>query len=244
MPSDSDENKNEVEKDRSKTDIISLKEHQKWFYINEEALEISTEVIYGSAYVNKAILIIGSNGSGNASCLKIAQKMKYGVKVNLTSTECWSKEFFDETIIVDDRDLSKKEETLNAVKVFMKERDVEFDAVITVHEDSVQMASYLASELGCLCIPLEAVKTIQDKYEFRKYCEQVGIVSPKYNLIKHVERQKHIDAISYYQKTTSNSDDEKICSKLSSELIKTLTNIEFPFVVKNSSGSGKGKLLF
>jgi hypothetical protein len=223
---------------------MSLKAQEKFFYVNENHLlaKVETEKVRRSlnsdSYSEKAILVLCTNGSGSTNCLKIAKKMNYGYKVNLTSTKCWSEEFFDETIIANDRDLSKKEETLNTVRAFMQEKNVKFDAVVTVHEYCVQMTCYLASELGCIGMPLEVAQTIQHKYEFRKYCDQLDIVTPKYNLIKSDERQMHVDIIDFFQRATSHMDADAVCFE--PELVRILTNIELPFVVKNPNGVAKG----
>jgi hypothetical protein len=220
---------------------MRLKSKEKFFYVNAAQLLGNHDREVAIDYSKKSILVICSGFSGNANCLKITSEMNYGYTVNLTSTKCWSEEFFDDTIIANDRDLSRKDETLNAVKAFMKERSVKFDAVITVHEYCVQMTSYLASELGCLGIPLEVARTMQDKYEFRKHCDQLGITTPKYNLIKSDARQTHIDTIGFFHKASSSSDDQIMCLKLSSQLVRILANTEPPFIIKDPSGAAKGK---
>jgi hypothetical protein len=217
---------------------VRLGPSEKLFYINENVLcdEMNRNRIYGKA----AILVVAPNRIGNTNCLKIAKKMNYGYTVNLTGSKCWSEEFFDDSIFAPDCDMTRKEETLSAVKAFMKEKKIKFDAIVTFLEYSVQMASYLAEELGCLGIPFEVAKTVQNKYEFRKYCDQLGIVTPGFSLIKFDERQKHVEIINCFQKAIGVLNNDEIELKLNTELVKTLTHVSMPFIAKNPVGAIKG----
>jgi hypothetical protein len=217
---------------------IRLGPSEKIFYINENALcgEMNRNRIYGKA----AILVVAPNFVGNTNWLKIANKMNYGYTVNLTGSKCWSDEFFDDSIFAPDCDVARKEETLSAVKAYMKEKKVKFDAVVTFDELSVQMASYLAGELGCLGIPFEVAKTVQRKYEFRKYCDQLGIITPEFSLIKSDDKQKHVEIINCFQRAIGGLDCEEIKQKLNTELVETLTHVSMPFIAKNAGGVGKG----
>jgi hypothetical protein len=87
---------------------------------------------------------------------------------------------------------------------YMEKTNSKFDAVLTTTELSVLMTSYLASELGCLAIPFDVAQTVTNKYDFRKYCKRLGIVTPKFSLIEHDDRLKRIELIDDLQKKELN----------------------------------------
>jgi hypothetical protein len=214
---------------------------ERLFFLNKETLTKGNRFGTISLYSDKAILVIGRSWSGNANCFKVANEIKYKSKVNLTRGECWSKEFFSDVIVAEDSDMSKKKETLAAVKEYMVKNEIKFDAVIGCPDATVQMAAYLAEELGCLGIPLETCQTIQNKHEFRALCGRLGIVSPKCNLLKSGDRQHQIDALESFEKVLRSLDEHLSSSDEFTQLfMQMLTSVKIPLVVKNPQGSGKG----
>jgi hypothetical protein len=213
-------------------------ENQNFFFLCEHALTDNSEQLDIEIYSEKAILILCSSVTGNTNYIKPAKGMNYGYIVNLTSTKCWAEEFVDDVIFAEDRDLSKKEETLAKIKCFMETKRIKFDAVIGLGDPVVQMAAYLAEELDCLGIPLNVAQTIQNKYTFRQYCDGLGIATPKYALVKSNDRLKHIDMLnSLLAKCVV---DNSLQDGFNRDLSKSLNNVGLPFVIKNVSGGGKG----
>ena len=142
--------------------------------------------------------------------------------------------------------MKEKEKTLNTVKEFMKTKNLKkFDAVVGFGDPVVQMTSFLASELGWLGIPLEVAQTIQNKYEFRKYCDRLGIVTPKYSLIESVDRLKHCEQIRTFERLMADLNWSKDQSdEFGDNFLTKLCGVAPPLIIKSVNGCGKGIHLF
>jgi hypothetical protein len=219
--------------------FLSLKPKETYFYQRDEL--IAKKNLPDDFYIDKTILMIGSSGVGNPIGLRATANYQFKYKVNLTDNKSWS-EYFDDTILIEDIDMSQKEKILDILIVYMKEKNIEFDAVITFYENKVQITSYLASELGCLGVPLEVSKMIQDKHEFRKYSDRLGIVTPEYNQVKSDQRSKQIDLIETYLDSKSEAGEDGNLTNYESDnhYVKQIVQCDLPFIVKNTHGCGKG----
>jgi hypothetical protein len=217
--------------------VLDLKEGEKFFYLNDKLLE--NPAYETDKYSDRAVLIICSTATGNTNCLKPVKHLNHCYTINLASSKCWSEDFFDDFILAEDKDLNQKEETLNKIKDFMQEKNIRFDGLINVADESVQMTAFLAEHLDCLGIPFEVAQRIQNKYEFRQYSEQLGIVTPRYRLLKSNERSRHVAFLGLSQSLEIKPMDE-----FEKHLMVMLTGLNSAFILKNPIGCGKGILLF
>jgi hypothetical protein len=147
-------------------------------------------------------------------------------------------DYFDDTIYADISNVDAKEETLKIVRAYMYDKNIKFDAIFTYYDENIQTTAYLASELGCLGIPFETSK-IQNKLEFRRVCDRIGIVTPKYHLVKSEDRRNQIDILRSLDGIKS-----KLESGLSAQfdqlVLRLIVSVDIPFILKNPIGAGKG----
>jgi hypothetical protein len=169
--------------------FVSLPALTQFFHLNEDILYRDLNFNNKSFYENKSLLLVGCGNIEGTSVLRNLKKMDLKLKVNLVRAKCWTEEFFDDSIIAEHENIDEKEATLNAVRAYMLDNNVNFDAILTFNDEScVLMVSYLADELGCLGIPFRVAQTIRNKYEFRNYCSRLGIPTPKYTLVHSDDR--------------------------------------------------------
>ena len=176
-----------------------------------------------SIYSDKNILLVGSGAFKRIHTLFSLKSLKFKRLVYLTNSQNWASEYFDDIIIAEHENVEQKSETLDKIKDFMLKNSIKFDAVITYDEYCVQIASFLAESFNLTCIPYSIIESIKNKYEFRKLCKKVGIVSPNFFLINANEREAYLTSTKDGD-AVGNGDDK----------------CKFPLVVKNPYGCGKG----
>jgi hypothetical protein len=222
-----------------KNGVISLLKDHRLYYLNaKEAHDYSLASNQTNSYEDKSILMIGC-GKAIAQSFDLNGKKNYKSKVLLLNKNATAfTSYFDDTIHAD---VNSKEETLRIVRTYIEEKNIKFDAIMTFYEGFVQIAAYLAGQLGCLGIPFDVTTTIQNKYEFRKYCEQVGIVTPRYSLIKSDQRSKQIDFLNSYGDYKSKSgEDTGSINELDRGFMQMFMGSCRAVILKNPNGKGKG----
>jgi hypothetical protein len=227
-----------IQDDDADENLIDLPAKSKLFHLNADILYDNSR--NENAYSGKSILVIGSDWIEHQNAFQSLESMKFASKVNLKRSKffknwMWANVFFEDFIEAEHQDINRKESTLSLVKEYTIRNKVNFDAILTIDEDCIQMASYLASELGCLGIPFEMTQKIQNKHEFRKYCDKIGIATPKYSLIASKERLEHVTAIEQFLKF--GIEDERLKNWVLSQFTK---DVPLPFIIKNPMGCAKG----
>jgi hypothetical protein len=217
--------------------LLALPARTKFFHFNEDLLYDAGNLQSKDFYANKVILLVGCGNIEGTSVLMNLKRMNFKLKVNLVRKKCWTEEFFDDSIIAEHEHMYEKESTLTAIKTYMLEKNVKFDAIFTFNDDSsVLMVSYLCDQLGCLGIPYNAANMLRNKYGFRNYCCQSGIPTPKYSLFKSDQLRSQVDLIDRF---LFELDDKSNCV-LKKGYLEEMTNHKIPFIIKNPYGCGKG----
>ena len=174
-------------------------------------------------YSDKTILLVGSGAFKRLHTLLSLKSLNFKRLVYLTNSLNWASEYFNDIIIAEHENVELKSETLDKIKDFMRKNSIKFDAVITYDDYCVQITSFVAESLNLSCIPYSIIESIKNKYEFRKLCKKIGIVSPNFFSINSSQREAYL---------TSTKDGDAVgngdCT------------CKFPIVVKNPYGCGKG----
>ena len=175
-------------------------------------------------YSEKNILLVGSGNIKRLHILQNIKSLKFKRLVCLINSQNWASEYFDDIILAEHEKIEQKSETLDKIKEFMHKNSIKFDAVITYDDFSVLLTSFIAESLNLPCIPYEIIEKIKNKYEFRKLCRKLGIVTPKFFFIK--ANEKEVFMTSLKDEGLVGNGDDFMCG--------------FPLVVKNPYGCGKG----
>jgi hypothetical protein len=218
---------------------IVLPPKTKFFHLNADlynGLKLSNQYDYSK----KSVLIVGSDWIEHMNAFNSLSYMNFKVKVNLKKSKyykywLWANDLFDDFIEAEHRDINEKDVTLSAVQEYMTQNKMKFDAILTIDEDCIQMAAYLANELGCRSIPFHVAQTVQHKHKFREYCQQIGIISPKHSLLKSDERLKRVFDIEQFLSSGIENENLKKCY-----LTLLANGVPPPFIIKNPIGCAKG----
>ena len=185
-------------------------------------------------YSNKSVLVIGSGCPRKASLVRTLKRLPLKNLVCLGREATWALDSFTGWIYAEQEHLDKKEDSLQAVRDYMSETRVVFDAVFTYLDTCTQMTSYLASCLNLRGIPFEFIHQCKNKANFRQLCSQLDIKTPKFFLIKSAERRDYLNQIINDTDTHRNQ-------------VNSLNNndafLTFPVIIKNPMGVLKGEYI-
>ena len=181
-----------------------------------------------SSYSDKNVLLIGCGSIKRLSVLQSLKLLSFKKFVCLDVSKKWAIDYFDEWIIAESEDVNKKEATLKAVKNFMIEKNIKFDAIFTYDDYCVLMAAYLQQELGFKGMSFEYAEKIKNKYEFRRHCASLDINHPNFFLVLSHQRNEFLETLDPLGKPSKikSIDGKESCS--------------FPLIIKHTHGSGKG----
>jgi D-alanine-D-alanine ligase len=117
----------------------------------------------------------------------ILQKLKRtGVKIVVLHKEKnWAEPYVDEWILAD---TDNHEEAIKAVERFIASNaGYKPEGVVTFWEDDVLLVSKIADRFGFAGIPFEVSSKVRNKYFFREFCANNGIVYPGHKIVHSKE---------------------------------------------------------
>lgn len=206
-------------------DLVTLPKQSLFFHLNKKVLYNESPA---NDYTKKNVLIVGCGGIHRQKLIKNLKSLSFNRLVCLENRNTWAFGYFDGWISADSERITEEENSLQAVKDYMRINDIKFDAIITYDDYSVAMTSYLTTNLDLPGIPYELICQIKDKHAFRKLCLDLKIASPNFFVIKSFARSSYLNQFNYLNKSIITSLlDENEC--------------KLPVIVKNSYGSGKGR---
>jgi hypothetical protein len=197
--------------------------------LNEETLNVLKQSDHDANknnYSDKNVLLIACGTYKRMIVLQSLLNHKFNKIVCLSRDKEWGMEFFDDWITAEYECMSEKEATLSKVEEYMRANQIEFHAIFTHYDYSVEMTSYLAEHFNLPTIPLDVCSRIKNKYEMRKACMSLNISTPHFFGIKAEERARFVEAIKRNEVLSLRS--EKGGS------------FGFPLIVKNPNGVSKG----
>ena len=224
-----------------------------YFHLNEEILypppSTSTSTSSGQFnYRDKNVLLIGCGGIKRLPVVKSLAKLNFKKLVCLNKERSWAHSYFDDWIYAETEDVNQKETTLKAINNYCEANRLKFDAVLTYDDYCVLTTSYIQKELNLPGgTPYEFLEKIKNKYEFRNMCRKLSISCPKFFLIKNEEVETYYRVNKAQVRLAALDDASEFQAKeFVSLLDETLepVQIEFPLIIKNIYGSGKGEKLF
>lgn len=210
-----------------------------YFHLNDQLLDESpsskstnSKEINKNKNANKNVLLVGCGSLKRMPILESIKKLNFKRLVCLCNQKTWAYNYFDDWINAEHEDISKKENTLKVVKDYMNDNNLKFDAILTYDDYCTLVASFLANSFDLPSIPFEFVKTIKNKYEFRKLCAELKINHPQFFLIKSENRHEYINAYR---------NNSKIFLSKFGRSFSTMDeiSINLPVIVKNPCGAGK-----
>lgn len=157
--------------------------------MNQERRGVEKSVLRGNELLGRVILLVNT---GSLRKKFILQKLRRtGVKIVVLNKEKnWAEPYVDEWIL---SDTSDHEKSIKAVEDFVNGGGVHrIEGVVTFWEDDVLLVSKIADKFGFVGIPFEVSSRIRNKYFFREFCANNGIVYPQH---KVVGSKKDIDYV-------------------------------------------------
>jgi len=96
-------------------------------------------------------------------------------------------------------DLNNHKECLTAIKTFLRDNPhIKIDGVITYWEESTLLTAKIADTFNLIGIPYNVTMKARNKYNFREFCLQNGIKTPKHLIINSpVDLQKAKEVLSF-----------------------------------------------
>jgi len=156
---------------------------------------LNVDILYDAPsglYSDKNILLIGSGSVKRQSVLQSLKLLSFKRLVCLSNSKNWACHYFDDWILAESEDISKKEATLQAVKDYIRKENIKFDAIFTYDDYCVLIASYLQQNFGLPGMNFDFVQKIKNKYEFRHLSMELDINCPKFFLISSSERKQFL----------------------------------------------------
>lgn len=131
--------------------------------------------------IGKTVLLINAGNIRKLFILKIMKKN--GLKVVCLDSEVkeLAKEYVDDWIVAD---LMDDNACVNKIRSYLKSGK-EIDGVITFWDECVSLSAKIAEEFKWTGIPFGVVEKIKNKYNFRLYCKESSIPTPKARIIKN-----------------------------------------------------------
>lgn len=143
----------------------------------------------GGMKPRKTLVVVNTGSTKKRFIFQKLNKMDHLIKVVVVSgEENWAEPYVDEWILAD---LSDHEQVIRKVQDYASKHRV--DGVITFWEDDVLLASKLVDRLKLPGIPFRVARKVRNKAEFRKFCAEHGLPTPKFIKISDegdVERVK------------------------------------------------------
>ena len=210
--------------------MLELPKRSVYFHLNKKYLEVSANPLFA----DKNVLIVGCNTIRRWPVLQNMKNLGFKRFIGLMNTNLWAHKFFDDLIEAEHENIELQEDTLAKVVSFMDKQSFKFDGILTFSCDSTQMTAYLQKHLNLPGIPYEIIKSVKNKYEFRKMCSTLGITVPGFFVIRAADRQAYLDAL----KKNANLDDTMVKSMDGNIAVR------LPVIVKNPFGVLKGSYSF
>jgi hypothetical protein len=232
----------------AKPEYISLPNKAFFFHSNKHILyddgnnksHVSSSFIgsneksqFASIYSTKNVLLIGTGSLKRGPVLQSLKSLTFRKFVCLCNSRTWAFDYFDDWIYAEHENTNEKENTLRAVHEYTNKHKMKFDAVLTYDDYCVLMTSFIANNLNLPSMPFEFIERIKDKGDFRRYCARQKINCPRFLIISSSKRA------DYLKKISSSIANLKENEKISKEDF----SLNFPVIVKNTLGAGKGMSL-
>lgn len=186
-------------------------------------------------YSSKNVLLVCPGSVKRASVLDSLAKLRFKKFVCLhIERSPWAEKYFDDWIIADDEDISKRQTAVEAVQNYCNTNSMRFDAILAYSDYVISTTAFIQEELRMPgAMSFESCEMTKNKYEFRKMCQSNNISCLKFFLIKNEEIISYVD---FYKSKTSETSlteldkNSEICA-----------SVQFPLIVKNPRGTGKGR---
>lgn len=218
------QNENANDSFENSNDFLEIPSQSTYFHLNDELL--TNKNSDKSFYRDKNILLIGCGSIKRMSVLRSIRELGLNKLVCLCRNKEWAFNYVDEWIYAEHEDLSKIDQTLEAVESYILKEKIKFDAIITYDDYCTLVTFYLANKFNLPSIPIELAKKIKNKFKFRQLCDQLGIFCPGYFLIESSLRQNYINRLRFTEFNWLNSLDNQ-------------NKLNYPVIVKNPVGAGK-----
>lgn len=146
--------------------------------------------------MKKKFLLIEHGGARKEFVFDALRKKKLNLYLACTNPPRWiSKHLPQKNIIMTDTYNSVK--LISDIAVFMESRNLKFDAVGTFYEHTVAQTADLAASLNLIGInPGAARRSSSNKLLMRKFCRDSGVETPKFKVIKKLNKDNLEDAIN------------------------------------------------
>lgn len=167
-----------------------------------------------SKYSDKNLLMLGTGNRGRQAVLERIASYRFNKFVILNDDENWSSIYADDYIVADAIRVDQ-ESTLAAIKQYQERHEIEFDAIYSYDDFSIQLTAKLAQQLGKVGNSYDAIATAKNKYLFRQFCQTHNLPFPKYCKVR-TEKPDFSDALDSLEQNS----------------------IKFPIVVKPIFGAG------
>ena len=217
-----------------KQELYALPAKSLFVHLNAELLHPANPSNVDYSKCN--ILLVSPGSIKRTAVLESLKGLNFNKFVCLHKEQpAWAEKYFDDWIIADNEDISKRQMALEAVEKYCSTKDIKFDTVLSFDDFVISTTAFIQEKLK---IPgpmsFEVCEMTKNKYEFRKRCKINDISCLKFFLIKN----KDIGTYVNFYKTKLAKDDKSL-----SELVDTVEPvcINFPLIMKHSRGSGKGR---
>jgi hypothetical protein len=212
-------------------DMLTLEKSSLFFHSNEKFLNSFAS---GNAQVknceqlfrDKNVLLIGHGSASRMPILENLSRYKFNRLVGLCKAKTWAHGLFTDFICADPEKLDSVHETVEAVLDFMTRKNVVFDAIVTYDDYCMEVAMFLANYFDLPSTSFGLLRAIRNKDEFRRLCADSGITHPRFVVIKSCSRARFLSDLKLNRIVSLRTCDSE--------------RVQFPVIVKNTTGAGKG----
>lgn len=184
-------------------------------------------------YSKMNILLVSPGSFKRTAVLESLKTLHFNKFICLHKDKpAWAEKYFDDWIIVEDEDISKRQEALEAVRQYCTTKQTHFDAILSFDDYVISTTAFIQEGMNIPgAMSHEVCEMIKNKHEFRKLCAGKNISCLKFFLIQNANIPAYVDF--YKAKNTAS------LSELGTETSEPVC-INFPLIMKHSRGSGKG----
>ncbi|HNT29529.1 MAG TPA: ATP-grasp domain-containing protein [bacterium] len=143
----------------------------------------------------KTLLVVHTATLKKKFALQTLKKMGLTL-VMLNKEKNWAQPYVDHWILAD---LTNYNDCIQSTKRWMNRHpEIKIDGVLTFWEESVILVSKLVDTFNLIGIPFHIARRARNKFLFRKFCHENGILAPKYFLAKSKDEiKKNINALTF-----------------------------------------------
>lgn len=140
-------------------------------------------------FSGKTLLVINTGWSKKRFIFQKLKKLGLNVIV-LNKEKNWAQPYVDHWIIAD---TTNHREAITAVEKFISDNpETKINGALTFWEDDVLLTAKIIDKFNFIGVPYSIAKKIRNKYLFREFCNENGIPTPKYKLVRTKEDLKQV----------------------------------------------------